>query len=147
MYLYLASLGLCCCARASHCSGFSFGGARARAQAQQLWPTGLAAPQHVGSSWIRNRTCVPCIARWMPHHWATRGALGWTSSWMNCCPFLFFLLNSQTEIARSQLLCIFCRCGQAAFPLVETKTCLLLLVLLDHYLILINLLDNEASHS
>ena len=25
-----------------------------------------------GSSWIRDRTPVSCIDRWIPHHWATR---------------------------------------------------------------------------
>ena len=34
-----------------------------RAQAQQLWHMGLVAPQHVGSSWTRARTRVPCIGR------------------------------------------------------------------------------------
>ena len=33
-----------------------------RAQAQQLC-TGLAAPWHVGSSWTRDRTHVPCTSR------------------------------------------------------------------------------------
>ena len=31
-----------------------------RAQAQQLWCTDLVAPWHVGSSGIRNQTCVSC---------------------------------------------------------------------------------------
>ena len=34
-----------------------------RAQAQQLWQTGLVAPQHVGSSRTRARTRVPCTGR------------------------------------------------------------------------------------
>ena len=34
-----------------------------RAQAQQLWRAGLAAPWHVGSSRIRDRTLVSCIGR------------------------------------------------------------------------------------
>ena len=42
-----------------------------RAQAQQLWRTGLVAPQHVGSSRTRPRTCVPCIGRWILNHCAT----------------------------------------------------------------------------
>ena len=54
-------------------AGFSSCGVRAqqlwltgsRAQAQQLWRTGLAAPWHVGSSWTRTRTCVPCTGRWI----------------------------------------------------------------------------------
>ena len=37
--------------------------AGSRAQTQQLWCTGLVAPRHVGSSWTRARTCVPCIGR------------------------------------------------------------------------------------
>ena len=32
-----------------------------RAQAPQLWPRGLVAPRHVGSSWIGDRTPVSCI--------------------------------------------------------------------------------------
>ena len=34
-----------------------------RAQAQQLWCTGLVALCHVGSSWTRAWTRVPCIGR------------------------------------------------------------------------------------
>ena len=52
-------------------TGFSSCGTRAqqlwlmgsRAQAQQLWHTGLVAPQHVGSSRTRAQTCVHCIGR------------------------------------------------------------------------------------
>ena len=33
---------------------------------------GLAAPQRVGSSWIRDRTRVPCIGRRILNHCATR---------------------------------------------------------------------------
>ena len=46
--------------------------AGSRAQAQQLWCTGLVAPRHVGSSGTRARTRVPCIGRWTPNHCATR---------------------------------------------------------------------------
>ena len=45
-----------------------------RAQAQWLWCTGLVAPRHVGSSWTRARTRVPCIGRWILNHGATRQA-------------------------------------------------------------------------
>ena len=63
--------------------GFSSCGTRAqqlwlvgsRAQAQQLWRTGLVAPWHVGSSWIRDQTHVPCIGRWILNHCATREVL------------------------------------------------------------------------
>ena len=54
----------CCGAPALGCMGFNSCGTWAqklripgsRAQAQQLWHTGLVAPQHVGSSQIRDRT-------------------------------------------------------------------------------------------
>ena len=65
-----------CGARASHCGGFSCCGARALGvQAQKLWHTGLVAPWHVGSSQTRARTCVPCIARLILNHCATREVL------------------------------------------------------------------------
>ena len=35
---------------------------------------GLVAPQHVGPSWTRARTHVPCIGRWILNHCATREA-------------------------------------------------------------------------
>ena len=37
-------------------------------RAQQLWRTGLVALWHVGSSWTRDRTCVPCIDRQILNH-------------------------------------------------------------------------------
>ena len=62
-------------ARASHCRGLSCCGAQAPdAQAQQLWPTGPAAPRHVGSSQTRARTRVSCISRQTLNHCATREA-------------------------------------------------------------------------
>ena len=48
--------------------------AGSRAQAQQLWRTGLVAPRHVGSSLTRARTRVPCIGRWILNHCTTREA-------------------------------------------------------------------------
>ena len=61
-------------------AGFSSCGTRAqqlwlmgsRAQAQQLWHTGLVAPQHVGSSRTRARTRVPCIGKRILNHCTTR---------------------------------------------------------------------------
>ena len=35
----------------------------------------LVAPRHVGSSWIRDQTCVSCFGRQILYHWATREAL------------------------------------------------------------------------
>ena len=68
----------------SRCVGFSSCGSRAqelwlagsRAQAQSLWHTGLVAPRHVGSSWARARTHVPCIGRRILNHCATREVPG-----------------------------------------------------------------------
>ena len=37
-----------------------------------MWRTGLVALRHVGSSWNRARTRVPCIGRWILNHCATR---------------------------------------------------------------------------
>ena len=39
---------------------------------------GLAALQHEGSSHIRDGTCVSCIGRQTPYHWATREALDYS---------------------------------------------------------------------
>ena len=44
--------------------------AGSRAQAQQLWCTGLVVPWHVVSSWTRARTCVPCTGRQILNHCA-----------------------------------------------------------------------------
>ena len=41
-----------------------------RARAQYLWSTGLAALQHVGSTWIRDRTQVSC--KQILYHWAVK---------------------------------------------------------------------------
>ena len=46
--------------------------AGSRAQAQQLWHTGLVAPWHVGSSRTRAQTRVPCIDRRILNHCATK---------------------------------------------------------------------------
>ena len=62
-------------ARASRYRGLSCCGAQAPdAQAQQLWLTGLVAPQHVRSSQTRARTRVPCISRQILNHCTTREA-------------------------------------------------------------------------
>ena len=38
---------------------------------QYLMCTGLVALWHVGSSWTRDRTYVPCIGRWILNPWTT----------------------------------------------------------------------------
>ena len=47
-----------------------------RAWAQQLWCSGLVPVWHVGSSWARDRTCVPCTGRWIFNHCTTREVVG-----------------------------------------------------------------------
>ena len=105
IYLFLAALGLCCCAQAfSSCGewglllvavrglliavaslvaehGLQAPGLQqlwlvgSRAQAQQLWCMHLVALQHVGSSGTRARTRVPCTGRRILNHCATRDAI------------------------------------------------------------------------
>ena len=57
---FLVVLGLHCCMRT-----FS-------SWAQLLGCTNLVALRHMGSSWTRGQTCVPCIGRQILTHWATR---------------------------------------------------------------------------
>ena len=71
-------LGLCCYAQAffscgeqgllSSCGGFSSCGAQALEHRLSSCGHGLVAPRHVGSSWTRDYTCVPCIGRWILIH-------------------------------------------------------------------------------
>ena len=42
---------------------------------QQLWCMGLVASWHVKCSWTRDRTCIPCIGRWILKQWTTREVL------------------------------------------------------------------------
>ena len=86
-------------ARASHYRGFSRWGAQALATQssvvavlalsncglptlecglQQLWWTRFVAPGHVGSSWTRDRACVPYMGRRISIHCTTREVL-WAS--------------------------------------------------------------------
>ena len=80
--LFLAALGLHCCARAfsscdqraPHCSGFSCCGRMDYRvyRLQSLWPTGLVAPRHVESSRTRDQTHVPSVGWQILNHWITR---------------------------------------------------------------------------
>ena len=78
--LFVAVLGLRCCA------GFSpaaVSGAALELRSLGLslqwlllwWCTGCAAPQHVRTSWIRDRTRVSCIGRQILYLWAMREVL------------------------------------------------------------------------
>ena len=85
-----------------HHRGLSRCGAQAPdAQAQQPWPTGPAAPRHVGSSQTRARTRVPCISRQTPNHCAAREALE------NCLCLMF-----GQELALLERVCLFKHCSR-----------------------------------
>ena len=65
LQLRRAGATLCCGARASHCGGFSC----CRAWALGAWASVVAVcGMHVGSSWTRDQTCVPCIGRRILNH-------------------------------------------------------------------------------
>ena len=66
-----------CSAQASHRGGFHC----CRARAQELRRTDLVALWHVGSSWIRDRTCVSCTGRQILYHWVTREARVFNNFW------------------------------------------------------------------
>ena len=70
LLIVVASLVSCCRARGLS----SFGSLTLRAQAQELWYTGLVAPWHVWPSQTRDWTHVFHIGRWILHHWATMEA-------------------------------------------------------------------------
>ena len=98
IYLFLAALGLHCCAQAfsscgeagatlrygawaSHCSGFSCCkaqalGTRASVVVAHEFSSCGSRAQLLRSMWessrTRDRTCVPCIDRWILNHCATR---------------------------------------------------------------------------
>ena len=51
-----------CGAWPSHCGSFCCSSWTLEPQVQELWPMGLVTLQPVGSSWIKDRTHVSCIA-------------------------------------------------------------------------------------
>ena len=88
IYLVTAGLGLRCCMRAfssciereprsscavqtSHFDGISCCGVRALGTQASVVLMHVA-PRHMGSSWTRDWTLVPCIGRQTPNHWTTR---------------------------------------------------------------------------
>ena len=66
---------------------------------QELWHRGLVAPRHVGSSWTRDQTHVPCIGRWILHHWATREAL--VNLFKNCVAIQYTFIICLTRLLLS----------------------------------------------
>ena len=119
IYLILAVLGLCFCARAfsscgergplfiavrgPHYRGLSCRGAQAPdAQAQQLWLTGLVAPRHVGSSQTRARTRVPCIGRQilnaLRHQGSPQSILVWKAEVCRMLPKSFCFVFNKLQL-------------------------------------------------
>ena len=68
---------------ASHCSGFSPGAQAFNARASE-YASSVVLLGHVGSSWTRDWTHVPCIGRHIPIHCATRAVPSSTSD-AGCC--------------------------------------------------------------
>ena len=80
-----------CNMQASHCGGFSCCRAQAlgltgsvvgSSQAREHWLSScgkqaLVALQHVGSSWTRDQTQVPCVGKWILKYRTTRKVLYW----------------------------------------------------------------------
>ena len=78
---YISTMvGLCCCTQAF--SSDESGLLILLLRNKDSTHTGLVAPQFVGSSWTRDRTRVPCIARHILNHWTTREV-----------PFVHFLIK------------------------------------------------------
>ena len=69
-WVFIAAYGLSLVAASR--DYFSLRCTGSRAQGQQLWPTGLVALQHVGSSRARAQNHVPCTGRQILSHCATR---------------------------------------------------------------------------
>ena len=51
---------------------------------QLLRSSGLAVPQHMGSSLTRDGTHVPCISRQIFNHWTTRETTASLVFWTSC---------------------------------------------------------------
>ena len=76
-FLCVAELGLCCCEQVFSCCSTGVYSLVSVHRlyglwAQCLWPTGLVASRHVGSSLTRDGTLVPCISRQIFNHQTTR---------------------------------------------------------------------------
>ena len=61
------------------------------ARAQWWWYSGFVALQHVESSWIRDWTRVPCIARWILNRCSTRQVLTWVL-------YIYWVINPSSDM-------------------------------------------------
>ena len=87
----------------------SFGSQSLRAQAQYLWPTGLVALRHVGSSRTRDHTHGSCIDGRILNHWTTREALNLNSTWLSCRLCNIWILSYPGLLTVSQQMLLSCR--------------------------------------
>ena len=64
-----------CSAQVSHCSSsFCCRALDLRSEDFRSSGMGLVALRHLGSSWTRDRTRLPCTGRQILNHWSTREA-------------------------------------------------------------------------
>ena len=71
------------------------------------WGTGLVASQLVGSSQIRDWTCVPCIIRWILNHWITREVPWFHCFWPEVILSSRYCIEKKKDIALSSHYSIF----------------------------------------
>ena len=76
-----------------------------------MWCVGSVAPQHVESSWSRDRSCVPCIGRRILNHWTPQEVMHPSFAIKN-----FFVLKAFfTDVCAYICICI-CTCkGKDSF--------------------------------
>ena len=102
---------------------------------QQLWCMVLVASWHVESSWTRDRTCVPCIGRWILIHCTTREVL---IAFLNQCKATANLKKRYTFIHSYTCLSISLCIKSTYYDLficLQIPTCLSPLLLLQRLLI------------
>ena len=63
---------------------------RRGSRAQKLGSTGLVAPWHVGSSWTRDKTHVPCIGGRILNHCHKGSAISLVSTFL--CYYIVFIM-------------------------------------------------------
>ena len=103
-----------CRALTSHCGGLSYCGAQAVGCSDSVvGAQGLGCPMHVGSSWTRGNTCIPCIGRQILNHWITTevpkgfwyARITWSLGLVSI--FTFFLNSDPISHSLCLLFCFF----------------------------------------
>ena len=85
---------------------------------QELRPTSLADLWHVGSSWSRDRTHVPCIGRQILNHWTTR----WVHKILNFKQLCFKIFPGTSLVVQWLRLCTPNARGQGLIPGQRTRS-------------------------